>query len=194
MNITKETLDLKFLYPEPLIRDHSFLGEDSELANWQNKYYKEEQVASDFIEVCSTNDFIYLIVSIFKENFPYYMRFCTCFAAKIYSKGKIYSSESTSEFYRMDLVHHKISYHVEMETLADGFEEEKSFEKELLLEFNYTISTIPIEQALEGLKYEKSVNEGIVNFEVENAPIQSVCVEGNSLTLITNPAMWVKYI
>ena len=153
------------------------------------KYIDEKEVVGDFLKTCSINDFIYVIVSLFKDTYPNAASF-SYYISENYKKeevteGKEISNEKPK--HRTDIAEFKWHYYLSPEIAAEYYL--KKLEFTFSKKENQQDLLDSAEEALVGKTFTTASGE----VSIENSPISSIKITDTAFELIINEDMVVYY-
>lgn len=184
MKCKRLKLDLAPLYQVSLNRKYGVLGYDNEYWEWEDKFKEENMRLSNFFqEKCDLNNFIYLMIFIFKFKYPNFIRLVVKFASSDQNWDNKESLKSTyySGLSFLEKVITVLWIDKSKDEMYSIFDDYYIKEFEFVLTQKCPISII--EDAILGLDYSKSVIGDSYIYNVLNSPIDVLRVKNNVFTI-----------
>lgn len=186
----KFNIDLVFLYQLPLVRDHGLADSDPEFDKWTAKYSDEYSAFLKFAEHASLEELLYIYIYAFREKTPDIVTLA-------------YTLADTSEEIEETIVKYIVSRSdivgfQRRITLGNNIDElfpegRDRFDKELTVFLGQSYNINAIDEALQGLDYEKLIQYEETVYTVQDGVIDTLIATPNKIVITINDDKLVDY-
>ncbi len=186
----KLNIDLVFLYQLPLVRNYGFTDNDPEYDDWVSKYREEYYTFLDFIEQAKMSDIIYLYMYAFRENTP---DVGTLVYALADTSEEISETKMKFVVSRPDIIGFQRKI-----VLGDNIDEllpegRDRFDKELTIFLGESYTMSVIDDALQGIVYEKETDGDMTTYKVQDGVIDTLVATPNKIVITISDDRLVDY-
>lgn len=187
----KFNIDLVFLYQLPLVRDYSIGGgRDTELQDWMFKYDKERATFEKFEKQANINDLLYIYIYSFREQAPDITRIAFTLNGRYEDVNETITKYLTS---RSDI----ISFETKT-ILGDNIDEffpegRDRFDKELTIFLGEPYAIRAIDEALQGISYDKEIDGEKTIYKVQDGVIDTLVATPDKIVITINDDKLVDY-
>ncbi|MFD1604153.1 hypothetical protein ACFSJW_08390 [Flavobacterium artemisiae] len=185
---------------------------DENYFNRKELYYAQtdwdERHFEDYVETCSFEELIYLMVYIYKDKYPRDKFYRTIsldsndenILSYINEKGRLINENKYVyyNFFRKEVIGMTTQFHIEQfmsdEEIIENYWNSEYYIQNLSLEFDREIPLAIVDKAFEGKEYTKTQKENLLIYEIKDSPIASLEITRNSIKLNTNEDKVIIYM
>jgi hypothetical protein len=187
----KFNLKTNFLYQLPLNRDYMIGGgTDVKKEEWHSRFEDEEIIFGNFLTSCDFKELIEILVVSYAKKHPNFLRIVFELFETLERSDKLCTKYIKP--YRTDLIK-AVDEIFTGELVDDVLMEYEVYEKSIYFEFTENIPADIVEEALEGLTYEKYTEDTQIIYNVEKSPIATLTLNDNSFKIELNQDYVVQY-
>ena len=188
--MNKFKLDLAFLYQPPLVRDYDMVDNDTELQDWMFRYDKERAAFQEFEEQASVNDLLYIYIYAFKEQTPSLVRLAVTITD---SYERLTNGTRKDKTRRSDIIGFESILLLGNNIDEISPEGRDRFDKRLSIFLGESYNIAVIDEALQGLEYEKTMDGNKTIYSVQDGVIETLVATPTQIVITISDDKLVDY-